>query len=89
MTSPAGKVVPGVPNVELPAGTTPPAIEAPKLPTLPSAPSVPSTPKLDPPAQLPSVGGGGGAAASLPEPVKGAVDGAKGTVEGATGVGLP
>ena len=95
VTSPAGKVVPGVPNVELPAGTTPPAIEPPKLPSLPSAPSVPSvpsTPKLDPPAQLPSVGGGGGGgggAASLPEPVKGAVDGAKGTVEGATGVGLP
>jgi RNA polymerase sigma factor (sigma-70 family) len=87
VTAPAGGAAPSLPNAELPTSDTTPTIEQPKLPSTPSAPSTPSlpaAPKVDPPPQLPTGGG-----ASLPEPIKGTVEGAKGAVENAAGVDLP
>ena len=88
VTAPARGGTPSIPNPELPTGDTTPTIEQPKLPSTPSppaTPSLPAVPKVAPAPQLP--GGGGGV--SVPEPLKGAAQGATDAVESATGVDLP
>jgi RNA polymerase sigma factor (sigma-70 family) len=77
-----GDTVGGVTNPGGGGGALP-KVEVPPV----SAPKVPVNPPKVP--EAPAVTGGGGAASSVPKTVDQTVDGAKGTVEGATGLKVP